>query len=404
MRRRKVRLGVECLRSEILRALVAYNARMFNRVQDRIAASRTSDEVFDELFAVRLQEVDDDVPYEDEEPDDWDPQAQGTPDESVFESRGLDLLLEAVRRRLESRPIGSCDSERLALELDFVGLTTFERDSILAISNTPIDRLVERTVLVGLLNREMPAFRDHLESMDISEEIVPGAWVRELDQAIQEAISARFGNEAELEAARELSDLKGRHLFKPLSTLARTDRGERGAPKLVGDAHAPSADLIEATREASAEQAGGSSRVRLSSSQGDLGAEGGRRAPIRMAALATVLALILLALVNLILDAPSTVAELGPRELSDASRYLASAYRDGNGEGRLLIGRVDPEWHGLSNQQKRRAALEMGRRLDADGISKILVYTEDMRIAIDYAGGQLRVPKTAPEPVTPRSG
>ena len=95
---------------------------------------------------------------------------------------------------------------------------------------------------------------------------------------------------------------------------------------------------------------------------------------------------------NLISAEKSDVAELRPRQLSDISRYLKSAYRNGDGSGALVIGQVDEEWQGLSQELRVEAAQEMRRALEVEQVMNAMIYDGDHRLQIHLASGQIRRP------------
>jgi len=88
---------------------------------------------------------------------------------------------------------------------------------------------------------------------------------------------------------------------------------------------------------------------------------------------------------------PDTV-NLRPRELSDISRYLKTAYRNGNGSGALVIGQVDEAWHALSNELQVEAAQAMGLRFAKENIQDAMIFDANRRIQIHLASGEIRRP------------
>ena len=72
------------------------------------------------------------------------------------------------------------------------------------------------------------------------------------------------------------------------------------------------------------------------------------------------------------------------------SKYLSSAYRDGEGSGPLLVGQVRIDWHRLDIAAKRKVATDMIARVSDSGVRRLIVYDDNYRPVIQYASGKLR--------------
>ena len=55
-----------------------------------------------------------------------------------------------------------------------------------------------------------------------------------------------------------------------------------------------------------------------------------------------------------------------------------------------MVGRVRVDWHRLDTAGKRVAANDMIKRVGDDGVKRLIVYDDNYRPVIQYAGGQLR--------------
>jgi hypothetical protein len=95
---------------------------------------------------------------------------------------------------------------------------------------------------------------------------------------------------------------------------------------------------------------------------------------------------------NLVGTTKSEVTTMAPRQLSTFSPHLKSAYRNGRGDGALLIGHVDATWNDLTPRERSVAALEMRDRLLAENVQDAMIYDSKRRLQIHLASGELRRP------------
>jgi hypothetical protein len=397
LRDKKEELGTACFLPGVLRAIVTYNVRMANQMSCVVSTSREDDLAFEDLVEVEVEDAESQEieSVEESELDFVEPELKVEPAEriSIHDSNGISQIWQALRRRLRCVPIGSCVSERVALAVDLTPLDVDELN-ILGSDESDDGRTTAAILLVGLLSSVYPAIEASLLELEITRQQLHEDWAQELDQDLQERISALLASNA-YESACRLSEFKTKHLYASLSSLARGRRdrdGIRPQATLAGRDTAK-ADMLAAAREATDELGGFRSRNWVAPVRRVALGETRTDRKIRSGVVATVASCLLLIVgFNLISAEKSDIAELRPRQLSDISRYLKSAYRNGEGSGALVIGQVDEEWQGLSQELRVEAAREMRRALEEEHVMDAMIYDADHRLQIHLASGQIRRP------------
>lgn len=393
LRDKKEELGTLCFLPGVLRSIITYNARMANRMSLAVSTSREDDLAFEDLVDEAEEKK---RPSSDGSALDFvEPELKAEPVESVsiHDSNGIHQILEALQRRLRGVPIGSCASERIAMSLD---LSSLDHDEIekLKCTGSDIDPALTSVLLCGLLSGVFPAIEETLLEVGITRQQVHEDWAQELDQEIQKRVSSLLAAN-EYESACRLTEFKTKHLYASLSSLARERRdraGIRPRDTKVDEADAARAEMLEAVEEAQSELRG----FRMSAwvtpvKKIALGEGAGRKIRGGVAAVA-ILGLLIAGGLNWINAATPDTVNLRPRELSDISRYLKTAYRNGNGSGALVIGQVDEAWHALSNELQVEAAQAMGLRFAKENIQDAMIFDANRRIQIHLASGEIRRP------------
>jgi hypothetical protein len=403
LRNRKAQLGLQTLNPIALRAVVTYNARMFNRFEDLVAAARASDADLESLIetvpdqtnaAAQGSEMskagvlgdDDEI---------WASIGRRPECSSVFDSSALDQVIAAARRRLKKVPIGSCSSERVALTLDMSVLEPIEIDAILTTGPDDEQGLLAHTAMVGLILRDLGAVRSDLLDLHVDLEELTGAWVEELSVAFGKLVSKTVADAENYAIAGTLSSIKAKHLMSPLN--AHKNAVGRAAPKADTDAAGTSdsralkelaREAVTKDRNASAESSRASETLR-----GRWEAWSSEHQSTLVAALASILLVLAFAGANVIGTTSSTVDELASRELSKMSPHLKSAYRSQNGNGPLLVGRVGNTFVRLTPKEQLAAAESMRAQWNAIGVREVMVYDNRNRLQIYFADGAFRRPK-----------
>ena len=395
LRDKKQELGTACFLPGVLRAIVTYNVRMANQMSCVVSTSRADDLAFEDLAEVEDADSQASESGEEAELDFVEPElkVEPAPHISMHDSNGIGQIWQALRRRLRSVPIGSCVSERVVLAVD---LTPLDVDELNILGSNECDdgRTTAAILLLGLLNSVYPAIEASLLELGITRPQVHEDWAQELDLELQERISALLASNS-YEAACRLSEFKTKHLYASLSSLARERRDRDGIrPQAMrAGQDTAKAEMLAAAREAALQLPGFRSgnwvapvrRIALGETSTDR--------KIRSGVLTAVSICVLLIVgLNLIGAERSEIADLRPRQLSDISRYLKSAYRNGDGTGALVIGQVDEEWQGLSQELRVEAAQEMRRALEEEHVMNAMIYDADHRLQIHLASGQIRRP------------
>jgi hypothetical protein len=407
LRVRKQDIGLGCLTPVVLRAVVTYNARMFNSVESLAEASRASDLVLDEELSILEETIDslgdldaDEFVQEEEAKEEVVEEeiGQETAGESaptsVFECEALDSITEAVRIRLQGGMVGRRGpGERIAVILDQGSLESLESEAILAESPTSQQEIVARTTIVGLMLRDLGPLQDPLEKLGITHDQLCDSWVRELNESFGQLLTEMLADPRAYEMTSRLSGIKTKHLLKPFKALNTATRGS--VPDGFGSDEA-STEMRKAARAAAGVPAAapGGSRALRSADQTagfGVGLGGTRKKAIAAAALVTIA--VGLVLSNVIGLMPSDVKTLSSGSLRDTSSYLQSAYRNEKGRGGLMIGRVDSLFAELSIEGKIEAAEEMVESFEIQGIREAMLYDARGMMQVHYAAGQLHRPR-----------
>jgi len=414
LRMRKQELGLGRFAPEILRAIVTYNARMFNWIESTTDSSRTSDSVVEEMLASAAEF-------------DGDPPPSGAPDpaagrsssgpidggeSAVFRSAELAAIVAAFRLRLQGRRIGAGGAERVALALDESHLDSLERESILADPRSPMQRVVAYFAVVGLMLRDRGAIQPELLDLGVTQAELANEWMGELERATDGVVSALLTHRdgARYDLAGVVSGIRTKHLLASRSVV----RLERGPSAVTGssasdpgEACATSRERARILRAAAADVGGrtdpspGESRG-IGSGQAVASARSIGRKRLVHAALAAVL--VAAAAVALWRPPSGTTATLGAQELSRLSRHLVSAYRSDRGAGRLLVGRVDAAFERLDPVARAEAVAALMAQLRRASIREAMLYDARGVMQVHYAGGALRVAPAPPGPIdSPKS-
>lgn len=401
VRIRKRQVGLGCFSPHLLRAIVTYNARIFNRVESVAEASRVSDERLETLLeggSAATSDVAEDWSIDHDADARETGSADAAPGESVFVSQALDTVADAVRRRIRGVPIGSCASERVALALDLSGLDAIERQAFLSDERDERDSLLVRTALVGMICRDAGVAAAPLDEIGVSTDQVSTRWVAELNERLGRLIAELVADGSEYDLASILSSIKAKHLLAPMSALKGARRTRR--VEVVG-ADEAAAEMRAAGREALEDV---SSDIRLRSTRGrsEKASFGvwptGRRA-IAAAMLLPLVIVFGAVSINAVGESPSTVAEMDIIDLADMSPYVASAYRSRSGRGGLVIGRLHPSFSRLSREGTLEQANEMVPRFRELNATDVMLYDARGVLQVHYRDGGLRRPAPPAAPV-----
>jgi hypothetical protein len=388
MRGRKREFGAACFAPDVLRAIVTFNTRLGNLLKDQRAKYGGKDEDFsgwlDDEARAKLS-----AEFVGQQSSDGESGAQ--PDApSVYEVDSLQRILDALRRRLAGIPIGSSDSERVAIALDLSRLDAHEQTALEETERDLSQRATVYALLIGALNAALPMLSEPLAGLQLSPRFIRGPWLAQVDDDLQTHVRKLISSGSYDEACR-VTETKTRFLHPALAGKVRDKPHKR---KAVTDQAPRSSDreIREMTREALLDTRGGQAAKRprrVISKPTDAGRS--RRTTVLQVVAGVLVAG--LAVNVLFLQPEIEVVDLSTRQLTSLSEHLESAYRDGHGRGPMIIGRVRSSWHALGAKQKRESALAIVDNVVLLGVKRVVVYDENQRMVIQYAGGELRRPK-----------
>ena len=401
VRERKESIGLGCLCPNVLRAVVTYNARMFNCVESVVQAGRESDDSLEALLAEAADSVSDaaalDAATAESADDDWTDLHANVETTSVFDSTAIDSVVSAMRRRIRGVPIGSCSSERAALVLDLGHLDAIEREAILAGEPTDDQDLLARTAIVGLLVRDFGAVRSQLAELGFSELELSTTWVLELHDLLGRVVAGKVASGEDYELASILSGIKAKHLLAPMAAL-NADKRRRAGIEAVGE-DAAAAEMRKVSEEALEDQRTGGALRRATQFKGLYEPWSVWPTGRRMVAIAALLPLLLLsgfATTNMLDVKENTIVEMDTIDLADMSPYVASAYRSRHGMGGLIIGKLHPAFLRLSFEGRLETAKEMEPRFADMRATDVMLYDQSGVLQVHYKDGIFRRPHKAP--------
>lgn len=409
-RDRKAALGLQRLSPNVLRAVVTYNARVFNRLASTLASGEEADALLEELVrppddadpAFELRRMDglddaDEIWSRIGRDDSLEPEPAAV--ESLYENARMQDVLAALRRRLSDIPIGSCTSERVALALDVSRLDAPEREAIRSPSRSHEEVILAHAALLGLMLRDLGAVQSDLEELGIDQTVLGSSWLVELERDFARLVNQKLSDPEQYARASTLSGIKTKHLLAPLSS-----RRERRAVFAEEAEDAAAVDPSEASGEDSAAvwraraRRGRGGPTRGSALETERSGLGGTwsaflasRQTRALAGASLMLASVLL-MANFVTQRPTTVETLRGPTLSRTSPFLVSAYRNDEGRGRILIGRLDEDYDALAPERRLAVARDLVERLATDGVGEIMLYGPKSRLLVHSIDGQLRRP------------
>ena len=310
---------------------------------------------------------------------------------SVFDSPGIDEVIAALRVRLGGGQVGRRGAgERVAIVLDMSALESIETRALKNTNPSYEDEVIARTAIVGLMVRDVGPVRDQMRELDIQEKVLADDWVRELNDALTQLVSEKLGDSNGYELSSKLSGIKSKHLFKPFNALNAAKRGNQVERLFAGDKSAD--EMREVAREAASKTSSKRSRKNGDKAAGfSFGMGEGRTKIVAAAALVTLAFGLVVS--NMIGISPNGIADLGSGELDDTSEYLKSAYRNDDGRGGLLVGRLDSLYEELELEAQIVAANEMVDSFVAEGIVEAMLYDDRGLMQVHYAEGELLRPR-----------
>lgn len=203
MRDVKSRLGATLFDTDVLRAVVSYNIAVDNRFRELSDLEHTKDVAIERSLRA-LTELDKVTPDS--------ARAEFSGDASrVLSSPGMRALEEALRDRLGGCPHDDDLAHRLAASIDAATLDAPGAAPTPQIEGDLGDTLSRAAAVVGLALRDLPSLTARLRELDIDVSRVKTDWIRELDEALQAAITA-LAKSGRGERAAHLSRTRMRYL------------------------------------------------------------------------------------------------------------------------------------------------------------------------------------------------
>ncbi len=395
-RARKDALGMARLAPNVLRAVVTYNARVFNR----LAAAADGDPFLEAMVGDPSTATGGDgapaVGAIDDTDDIW--TRVGVPEEaeSLFDHDGLASVLDALRQRLQGAALGQTAAERVGVALDVARLERIEIDAILSRDPDEAQTVLSYSSVIGLLLGDVGVIRSQLVDLGIVESTLSYTWLFEIERALAALISSMVADATRYDLTSKLSGIKAKHFLAPMQRMReRTPAAPVDGPEADVDdpSEAPEGNIERAparhARRGPPTVRPEPDARRPSVLLRQVAASRRARAAL-VAAIATILAIVG---ANRLSDTPTNVASLEDRDLARLSPYLTSAYRNENGEGAIVIGRVDADFEKLSPPRQEAMALDLVRQFERDGAREVMAYGPKGRMLIHYVDGVLRRPR-----------
>jgi hypothetical protein len=379
IRKRKQGLGQMLFVPCVLRAVVAYNVAIANRIDEDLQQTKQeSDQELSGLAAFVGDDDDVELPLDAQKLEAVaGPRRKAQEVGSVFESAVIGAIAKAIRLRIEGSTPGTTTHERIASRVDLADLSDVERSYLSFVETKGRERALGLTVVVGLLIRTAAESALDFRQIGISPERLREVWALELDRALQGLVNDRLVKKDGYEEACALSDLQTRFLQASVSSVANRLLETRAPtpPSTAGVHNAPRRPRAKKTRAPAAEKAAlASGRVWPWRQLGRAGA-------------AVLGVLVALALANTVLwDAGS----LGSDELERVSPFLSSGVRSGP----AYVGAINDDWLELDPDEQMRAAAVLVQELRERSVRQIMIYDDDDRLRIQALGD--RPPRVVP--------
>ena len=358
LRSRKVELGSAFFAPRILRAIITYNAALFAHVSDKIVDS-----------------------------DDWGvPEKSGpnaieqiTDTQSVFKSKPLGMLADAVRRRAKEGSPEPTPTDRIAWALDFEYLEPNEEKALRSPALGSADDPLGMAILLGLLCRSIAVLSIDLQDAGLSPDEITDRWVSEVSEVFQGEINRNLADDA-YKVACALSELKKKFLLAPFADHMREERAARhdgltfGLAEQKGQAEGFVRDALKQ------DQARTQNRSRRTVTRDVPWAQIGQ--------LGILAAVIGMAAALFAFQENGDLDGLGKEQLAAVSPYLENGKRDGAGTGNAFVGRVSDAWLALPAGQRNEVAEDIVASLRSQGMQQIMIYDDDKRVRIQALGQQ----------------
>ncbi|MFT5696299.1 MAG: hypothetical protein ACI9QQ_002279 [Myxococcota bacterium] len=296
---------------------------------------------------------------------------------TVFESKALPKIAEALRRRRDGEPPTWSPIDRIAWCLDTNFPNATETEWMLSPGVGTRANTTGTAILVGLLCRSADVLADELGPIGIPPEYLTGDWVQELNDALKsEGDKLLLGNE--YTAACILSDLRTKFWFGAVANVRGDERSRPTQKTAVNETR---------TFRKEAEQLANSAVT----TDGQAKRFNVRALPLPRVGRIAVLSASALLITGLIVNALLPAGELrriGEDELKSISLYLDQGKRTGQGIGPAFVGTLGDKWETLDTELKSLVAENMVEALGKTGVKQIMIYDDDNTLRIQALGQQ----------------
>ncbi len=350
---RKTELGSSYFSPQVLRAIVAYNVALLQRIDEEVLASQDWGAL---------------PPVADEAP----------PSVSVFDTEALPQIAQALRRRAAGEAPAMSPTDRIAWCLDLDYPTQDERTALLADSVGRSGNPAGTAILVGLLCRSAVVLEEEFPDVGITSALLFSEWAPELAEALQREVNRRISGDEYREACA-LSELKTRYLFASMAEVRRKHRGRPSAPPSETAETAASAKPL--VREALA-------RARDSRLEGALPIW--KRWPLRRPGTlgAAIAGALLIFAMGWGLLRSGDLARFDRDQLDRVSPFLSYGARNQDGQGPAFVGRIRKGWSALEESDRLLVATDLVGTLREAGVRDVMIYDDTGTLRIQALGDQ----------------
>ena len=352
LRRLKKTAATRLLAPQVLRANVAFNGALWNRLEELKEIDRT-------LETAESQELE--SLESGESASTQHPQTSGS---SVLESEGIRALESALCAQLQGSPEASGGAADVVQWLEVDSLSRHEKQAFTERADDPSARLLRIAVAVGLILRRLDDVPEILAEIGTDRALLRDAWIPELASQLLASTQARLSAGSESGEAQQLAEVRTK-----LLRLASEKSLWSGKGRTRGDGKTLSAGALTSRAQP----------------RRDL------ESPIRIWPLALGACLLGLAVVGFLrLNASPETEFYSPARVESISPYLEAAHRTDSGSGPLLVGTLGNDWAKLPEAERAAIGRQIAKELSHDGIDHVMLFDGDRHLAIHYADGKLR--------------
>ncbi len=304
---------------------------------------------------------------------------------SVFESRGLAAIEEAIERQLARAEPAPGPAAEIVSRADLAKLGDPEGETFRRPGGDEREQLIRRVVALGVAVGQLAEIEAELAQLGLDPALLSGEWARELSDRVQKETNTLIANNG-YDEARLLSNVQSQFLFSPLLAARKKEDGERRPSAEPGPA--PAAQAGRALTGSS--DVRDANRAEGRAPQEDRARERGRWRRWSLAA-GLAAALAAAGFTYLPLD-PRGVRTLSATQLSELSPLLVSGYRSHRGEGPLFIGTLSPRWQRLKPAAQDEAGEAIRARLAREGVREVMLFDDARSLQAHYLGERTRRP------------